>query len=65
MSDKEIESELKVIRQAILECRHAQQSGAVWYTMGHKGLYQQVRLWLDKATVAVDKIAELVDDKGE
>jgi len=44
---------IEVLRHTVMEVRHAQNVGAEWYTRGAGGLYQQVRLWLDKADAAL------------
>lgn len=49
---------LTVAKQALLEIRHAQDSGAGWYTKGESGLFQQVRMWINKATAAIDKATD-------
>jgi len=56
---------LKVAQQAILEFSHAQESGPSWYTRGANGMYQQVRLWLDRGMTAVSGALGPYDDNGE
>ena len=53
---KELEAAIDVLRQAVLEVRHAQNSGPNWYTKGSKGLYMQVSMWLNKADEALKSI---------
>ena len=55
---EKVREELKTINQAILEVAHAQQSGAEWYTKGSSGLYQQVRLWIGKASDSIKAIKQ-------
>jgi len=43
---------IEVQSQALAEVRHAQNCGAQWYTKGERGLFMQVRMWLDKASEA-------------
>lgn len=45
----------KVAKQALAEVRHAQDNGSRWYTKGESGLFQQVRMWLNKAQEPLDK----------
>jgi vacuolar-type H+-ATPase subunit I/STV1 len=44
---------LKVTEQALREVRHAQECGAEWYTRGERGLYMQVRMWVNKGFEAI------------
>jgi len=64
--DKVEKSELiaviKVLRQAVMEVRAAQDRGPGWYTKGAKGLYMQVRLWLDKSSSALKSIQPVLDE---
>ena len=53
-----LDSVIKVLHQAILEVDHAQQDGASWYTKGSSGLYQQVRLWINKSYEALKTLKE-------
>jgi len=46
---------LKTAHQALLEVRHAQQVGPEWYTRGAGGLFQQVRMWVDRGLDAINK----------
>jgi len=65
MSDKVKTSDLieaiKVLDQTVREVRHAQQCGARWYTKGDDGLFQQVRLHLDRADKALKSIESVLD----
>ena len=45
---------LKIMEQALMEVRHAQEVGANWYTRGESGLYQQVSMWVRKGFTAVN-----------
>jgi hypothetical protein len=48
--------ELADIKQAFNEIQHAQSVGADWYSKGERGLFQQVRMWLQKGREAVARI---------
>lgn len=52
---------IKVLRQTVMEVRHAQHNGPAWYTKGDNGLYSQVRMHLDKASDAMKPIQSLLD----
>ncbi len=53
---RELREVLEVLKQTVYEVDHAQRQGREWYTKGSSGLYQQVRLWLDKSFVAIKSI---------
>ena len=53
---RELKAVLEVLTQTVYEVDHAQRKGSEWYTKGSSGLYQQVRLWLDKSFVAIKSI---------
>ncbi len=53
---------IKILEQTVMEVRHAQQSGARWYTKGDDGLFQQVRLHLDRADKSIKSVSDLVAD---
>ena len=52
----ELVAVIEVLKHTIREVRHAQESGPGWYTRGAAGLYQQVRMWLDKADAAIKSV---------
>ena len=52
---------IKVLRQTVLEVRHAQDQGSRWYTKGDSGLFQQVRLHLNRADVAIKSVESALD----
>ena len=52
---------IKVLRQTVMEVRHAQNQGSRWYTKGESGLFQQVRMHLDKADKAIKSIEPSLD----
>ena len=52
-------SDIKIMQQALLEINHAQREGPDWYTKGDSGLYQQVRMWLDKGLKASESLNKL------
>ena len=54
---------IKVLRQTIMEVNHAQMSGPDWYTKNEKGLFQQVRLHIDRARVALEKVKDILDQE--
>jgi hypothetical protein len=49
---------IEALEQMILEVRHAQSVGSSWYTKGDSGLYQQVRMWLDKGSKSLTTLRE-------
>jgi len=51
---------IDTIKQTLLEVKHAQYSGSDWYTRGERGLFQQVRLHLDKADKAIKELEILI-----
>ena len=51
----ELDAALDVCNQMILEVNHAQSNGSDWYTKGESGLYQQVSMWIGKASDAIKK----------
>lgn len=51
----ELDAALDVCNQMILEVNHAQSNGSDWYTKGESGLYQQVSMWIRKASDAITK----------
>ncbi len=53
---KELLEVIRVLRQTVMEVRHAQNQGNSWYTKGEEGLYQQVRLHLDRADRAIESV---------
>lgn len=55
---------LKVARQTIIECGHAQECGPSWYTHGESGLYQQVRMWINRGAEAVSNALGPHDENG-
>lgn len=54
----EVEAALRAARQALLEVRHAQQTGASWYTRGERGLYDQVAMWVRRGLEAIAPLLE-------
>lgn len=52
----DVEGSLKVIEQALIEVRVAQERGANWYTHGSDGLYRQIDLWVRKGFAAMAKV---------
>lgn len=52
----ELVAAIKVLRQTVIEVRHAQRSGPGWYTKGDKGLYLQVDLHLNRGEEAIKPI---------
>ena len=61
LADKDAEiakqvAAIEVLGHMVMEVRHAQEVGAGWYTRGAGGLYQQVRLWLDKADADIKSV---------
>lgn len=57
---------IEVLRQTVMEVRHAQSSGSDWYTNGSSGLYMQVALHLNRADDAIKSVEnkiELTNDK--
>lgn len=56
---------LKVTKQAILEFRHAQESGPGWYTRGVAGMYAQVQLWLERGSKAARDALGPYDENGQ
>ena len=52
---EKLEAAREVMKQTLLEITHAQQCGPGWYTRGASGLHQQVRMWINKANVAIKK----------
>lgn len=52
-SKERLDAALKTLEQALHEVRHAQDCGAEWYTKGSSGLYQQVRMWVNKGFDAI------------
>ena len=53
---KRLREDVNTMRQAIFEVDHAQRQGPGWYTKGDSGLYEQVRLWLDRALDAAKRL---------
>lgn len=51
-----LESVINVLRETVLEVRAAQDRGPLWYTKGHRGLYDQVRRHLDRAGKALNTL---------
>lgn len=41
--------------QGFLEVAHAQECGPGWYTKGESGMYQQVRMWVERGLEATRK----------
>lgn len=62
---EQLREALKVAQQSLLEFSHAQEQGPRWYTRGEKGMYQQVRLWLDRGLKAVKDALGPYDDNGQ
>lgn len=54
--NQRLKAALEVCQQALLEINHAQRNGPSWYTKGEKGMYGQVRMWIDKAIVAINAV---------
>ena len=46
---------LKVANQLVIEVNHAYTQGPEWYTRGESGLRQQVAMWIDKASKAIQE----------
>ena len=63
-NEEELIEVIRVLRQTVMEVRHAQNSGPDWYTRGASGLFMQVMTHLDRADEALKSIAPLID-KGE
>jgi hypothetical protein len=53
MTNEKLDAALKTLEQALREVSHAQDRGAEWYTKGSSGLYQQVRMWVNKGFDAI------------
>lgn len=48
---------VETLQQTVAEVAHAHANGTKWYSGGERGLYMQVRMWIDKGTkAAVDAI---------
>jgi len=52
---------IRVLRQTVMEVRHAQHNGPGWYTKGSNGLYMQVSMHLDRASEALEPINSILD----
>ena len=46
---------LEVANQLVIEVNHAYTQGPEWYTRGESGLRQQVAMWIDKASKAIQE----------
>ena len=51
----------RVLRQTVMEVRHAQNHGPDWYTRGASGLFMQVMTHLDRADKEIKSIKHVLE----
>jgi len=56
---------LETLEQTLREVRHAQSSGANWYTRGASGLYQQVAMHVRRGFEAIAILREHMGEQGQ